>query len=340
MKKQFLLFILAIFASIQIFAQDGPPSCTGDALKPSVGQQYAYTVTVPNTLGFTGIGTYDWWVTQDPNLLTGTVKPNNVDFVASGVYNVATAGQTSVNITWNGSAIGTGNYYVVIRYREANSGLSGCNPDNVKVFLVTPQNTFWLKIANALDATGATGGDAVCAADVSSAIVNPTTSQVEYLYGVTTHYVKISANGYTGNWDAKLKLGALISDMQFTSVTWSAGTASGTFTGPTAGGDWTSATQLPSENTYDATSSSWGTGKEIILTITITHNHHQGLADLPFTVAIDGSFAVGATTYNDLGEGVCVDEIAYADIITQTLKARPTLNATTPTFALEPLTQP
>lgn len=348
MKKQLLILVLALFAVAQSFGQTpfDPPSCEGDANHPSVGQQYAYTVSITPYNGYTGVGTFDWWVTQDLNLLTGAVEPNNVDFVATGFYNTPTAGQTTVNITWNGSALGTGNYYIVIRYREPNTTLAGCSPDNIKVFLVTPQNTFWLRIANALDATGVAGGDEVCAADVSSAIiVDPLDpGEVEYLYGTTTHYVKISANGYTGNWDATLQLGALISDMEYTSVTWAAGATTGTFTGPAAGGNWTSATQLPSLNTWDG--STWGLGQEIILTITITHNHHQGLADLDFTVAIDGSYSAGtpAVTYNDMSGGddgtQCIPEAAFADLTTQTLKARPTMNAVTPAFIPDPTTQP
>lgn len=352
MKKQILILVLAIFAVSQSFGQTpfDPPSCAGDANHPGAGQTYAYTVVVPATPGYTGAGTYDWWVTQDANLLSGAVVPNNTDFVATGTYNAPTAGQTTVNITWNGAALGNGNYYVVIRYRETNNSLAGCSPDNIKVFLVTPQNTFWLRIANALDATGATGGDEVCAADVSSAmIVDPLDpGEIEYLYGVTTHYVKISANGYTGNWDATLQLGALISDMEYTSVSWDAGAAgSGTFTGPAAGGAWTSATQLPSLNTWDPGTSEWGLGQEIILTITITHNHHQGLSDLDFTMAIDGSYTLGspAVTYDDLSDanGPCTTETAFADITTQTIKARPTLNAAptpAPQFIPEPTTQP
>ncbi|HLO91175.1 MAG TPA: hypothetical protein VK172_08430 [Lentimicrobium sp.] len=350
MKKQLLVLVFVLFASVVTFAQNtpfDPPTCTPDANHPGAGQQYAYTVAVPVTPGYTGGGTFDWWVTQDVNLLTGAVEPNGGDFIASGVYNTPTAGQTTVNITWNSSALGNGNYYVVIRYRETNTGLAGCSPDNVKVFLVTPQNTFWLRIANALDNTGAAGGDNVCAADVSSAIiVDPLDpGEVEYLYGVTTHYVKISANGYTGSWDATLRLGALTADMEYTSVTWTSGASNGTFTGPAAGGDWTSATQLPSLNTWDPATSTWGLGQEIILTITITHNHHQGLTDLAFTMAIDGSFTLGtpAVTYDDMSNvnGDCTPETAFADVTTQTLKARPTLNPVTPaSFIPDPTTQP
>ena len=349
MKKQLLFLVLALF-SITSFAQNtpyDPPSCDADANHPGAGQTYAYTVTVPNdNPDYNGDGTFDWWITQELDLLNGTVETPGTEFViASGVYNVPTTGQTSISVTWNGSALGQGNYYLVIRYRETNGGLTGCSPDNMKVFLVTPQNTFWLRIENALDATGAAGGDEVCAADVSSAIIidplDP--SEVEYLYGVTTHYVKITANGYTGNWDASLDLGALISDMEYTSVSWSSGASSGTFTGAGTGGLWTSATQLPSINTYDPLTNTWGIGQEIILTITITHNHHQGLEDLDFTVAVDGTYTpvTGGSSYDDLTGGSCTAEGEFADLTTQTLKARPGLNPVTPaSFIPDPTTQP
>lgn len=350
MKKQIftlVLFVMATFASVNVFGQANlPPTCIGDALHPSIGQQYAYTVTIPNTYaGYNGDGTFQWWVTQDVALLTGAVEPDGTDFkfLASGVYNLATASTPTVNITWNSTALGKGNYYLVTKYVETNtSGTAGCASNNVKVTLITPRNTFWLKIENAADNAGAVGGNEVCAPNVSSAIINTTTDPgaVEYLYGVSTHYVKISANGYTGNFVPTLQLGSLIGDAEYTSVTWTSGAASGIFTGTATGGVWNSNNPMPSLNTYNAATNTWGDGQVIIVTIQITHNHHQGLTDMPVAIAIDGTFASGATTMNDIAGGACTDEAAYADATTQILRARPGINASAPAFIPEPTTQP
>jgi len=349
MKKQIFILVLlvvAVFANVNVFGQANlPPTCLGDPLHPSVGQQYAYTVTVPATPGFTGIGTYQWWVTQDVNLLTGAVEPNGTDFnyVVAGTYNVATAGIPNVNITWNSTALGTGNYYLVVKYAETNTTGGTCLSNNVKVMLITPQNTFWLKIENASTAAGAAGGNIVCTPDVLSATINTTTDPgaVEYLYGVSTHYVKVSANGYTGNFIPTLRLGTLLGDAAYTLVTWTSGTSSGTFTESATPGIWTSNNPMPSLNTYDAATTNWGTGQEIIVTIQITHNHHQGLTDMPVAIAIDGTYLAGATPYNDKTGGSCADETAYADAVTQTVKARPTITEVAPsTLVPDPTTLP
>lgn len=349
---------MAFFAVTNVFGQPNlPPSCLGDPNHPSVGQQYAYTVSIPSTYtGYNGDGTFNWWVTQDVALLTGAVEPHGIDFtfLASGVYNVATAATPTVNITWNSTALGKGNYYLVIKYIETNTNSTltvPCASDNVKVILITPQNTFWLKIENVADATGTAGGNEVCAPNVFSAtitsIVDP--GAVEYRYGVSTHYVKVSANGYTGNFTPTLQLGVLLGDAEYTTVTWAAGATTGTFTGAATGGVWTSATAMPSLNTYNPGDpaalptpipASWGNGQEIFITIVITHNHHQGLTDMPVAIAIDGSYMAGLTAMNDKTGGACTDEAAYADAVTQIVRARPGVNSVVPAFIPDPTTQP
>lgn len=355
MKKQILILVVAIFASVVAFAQpSNPPSCLGDPLHPSVGQQYAYTVSIPTLYtGYNGDGTYKWWVTQDVDLITGAVATDGTDFkfLASGVYNTATAATPTVNITWNSTALGKGNYYLVIQYVETNTNATiSCPTNNYKVMLITPQNTFWLKIENVLNAAGAAGGDEVCSPGVLTATITNTTDPgaVEYIYGKTTHFVKISANGYTGDFTPSLKLGDLLGDAEYTSVTWASGAKTGTFTESATAGIWTSSSAMPSLNTYNpgdptgtpVVPASWGTGQEIIVTIEITHNHHQGLIDMPITIAIDGSYDSGGTAMNDKKGGTtCDDEAEYADTTTQTVRARPGINAVAPAFVPDPTTQ-
>lgn len=371
MKKQLLILILAIFAVSQSFGQTpfDPPACEGDALHPAIGQQYAYTVTIPlGYTGYNGDGTFQWWVTQDVNLLAGAVEPNAIDFTASGtaafVYNTPGVGEPTINVIWNGTAIGTGNYYLIVRYRETNTNATGtCGPDNIKVFLITPQNTFWLRIENVADATGADGGDEHCAPDVLGArivdINDP--GEVEYFYGNTDHYLKVSANGYTGNFDGLLRLPALPDGMGYGTITWTSTSnpigGSFPFTTPatdTLGGVDLEAV-LPSVNTYDPgdptavppVPPSWGTGEEIIIHVPIHHNHNETLIDRSLTFAFDGSFTVGTTpeevTYDDMSGGAdglqCITEAAFADAATTVLRARPGINAVTPAFVPDPSTE-
>jgi hypothetical protein len=82
----------------------------------AVGVQYTYEVAIPNTGGYTGNGTFDWYVMDQGqlDLLTGIHIPAaNTEFVASGWYDVATAGQETIDITWTGQ-----NIAVTCKYKQ------------------------------------------------------------------------------------------------------------------------------------------------------------------------------------------------------------------------------
>ncbi len=318
MKKQILILVLAIFASVQIFAQapHDPPTCTGSAATPAIGVDYIYEVTIPNDGGYTGAGTFDWYVmTQGQlNLLTGThIANNSGEFVASGHYDTPSAGQNTINITWTAAALATAQpYFLVVVYEETTV----CATNNMKVYRIEPMNTFWLAIDNVTTIQ--------CAAAVSGAVINTTTApgEVEYIYGQNTLTFTVTASGYTGNWDAELQLGGFAADQDLT-ISWSAASgATGTFTGAALNGVYTSAAQLPS----------LATGEVITFTILVDNNHFENLAGQTIDIAIDGSFTSGGTTFNDLSDvnGVCTPESAFADAVQQTISARPTITPVNP----------
>jgi hypothetical protein len=318
MKKSILILIMAIFASVQLLAQtpDDPPTCTGSAASPAVGVQYTYEVAIPNTGGYTGNGTFDWYVMDQGqlDLLTGIHIPAaNTEFVASGWYDVATAGQETIDITWTSVALATGQpYFLVVVYEEP----AVCATNNMKVYRIMPQNTFWLAMDNITTTQ--------CAAAISSAVINDTNDpgEVEYIYGTNTLEVLVTASGYTGNWDAQLQLGGFSLDQALT-VTWSAASGpSGTFTGAALNGIYTSATQLPS----------LAAGEDITITIVVANNHFENLAGQNIAIAIDGSYTSGATTFNDLSDvnGNCTPESIFADAETQIISARSTITPVNP----------
>jgi hypothetical protein len=350
MKKQILFLLVALFAVTAAFAQSGTPSdaptCVATALTPAAGEKYNYAATISGP-GFDGAGNFTWYVTQDVNLLTGAVVANDgTEIIASGagMYNAPIAGANNIDIIWTSAALATAKpYYLVVKYEQANSTATPtCTAQNLKVYRIVPMNTFWLRIENVADATGATGGDSQCAPDVIGAVVTEgATPTVEYTYGQSVLYVKISATGYVGDWTPTLRIAGLVNDQAISAagITWTSGAATGTFTGSGSNGDYTSNNPMPSTMAVAPAT----TGTEIIVTIPIDNLHHEALADQTITVAIDGSYTSGATTFNDLSNvnGDCTAETAFADATDQTIKARPTVSPVAPsTFVPEPTTLP
>lgn len=353
MKKQIFFLMMVLFA-ISISTVVGqtpfdPPTCTATPMSPAPGEQYNYQVTIAGP-GYAGMGNYRWYVTSDVNLITGAVIPNDgTIFTASGAgsYNLLAGGAGTIDIIWTSAALAAAiPYYLVIRYEEPNSTATPtCNAMNMKVYRIIPMNAFWLRIESVADALGTAGGVEQCAANVSSAIVTEGASPtVEYLYGQNILYVKISATGYTGNWDPQLQLAGLMPDQAIGAggITWASGAASGTFTCaacPGGNGIYTSSNPMPSTVAVPPSI----TGTEIIVTIPIDNMHHQGLADQTIAVSIDGTYTSGASIFNDLSNvnGNCTPESAFADLVNKIIKARPTVNPVVPnTFVPEPLTQP
>jgi len=375
MKKQILFLsflVLAVLASVtNSYGQiKNPnirvweaPECTATPLAPAAGELYSYTVEIPNTYaGYDGSGTFNWWVTQATNLLSaGDIITPGVDFSvdASGsVYNNTTGGAATIKIEWTAAAIASGQpYYLVVQYAEENTDMAaGCTVDNIKVYKIEPQNTFWLDInptANATgtipDLTGLTSWD-ICAPNVSGAAIQAD-GTVKYTYGISTLYAVITAGGYDGQWDAILKLNGFQDNQDIVSVSWAdlgSGGTSGTFTADILNSTAT-------DSLFTASLPSTVSPTNILVTIVVNNNQYEGLVDRVINIAIDGSYSttVGATTTvfndksdwtdtdNDGGVDACVDEDSYADYINETLKARPGVNPApaTGTFVSDPTTR-
>jgi hypothetical protein len=264
-------------------------------------------------------GTFDWYVmTQGQvDLINGTHIANGTvvtdQFIASGHYDVATAGANTIGITWNGAALATGlPYFLVVVYSDPTAT---CATNNIKVYRVEPQNTFWLAVSSSTYTQ--------CAPNVSAATLNAAGDQVEYLYGQNTIVVTAVASGYTGNWDAQLDIDGF-SDDQSIVVSW-AGSSGGSGTFTPAG---------TINGIYDATLPSVVDGETITITIVVTNNHFEGLADQTIPIALNGSYTSGTSTFYDLWAGVdgdaCLPDPGFSDVVTHTISARPTVNPVNP----------
>jgi hypothetical protein len=313
MKKQLLIIILIVLSGLT--AAYGQP-CTSGPLNPAAGNPYTYTVTVNDPPFNHTTGLYTWYVTKNVDLLNaGSIIPNNGgEIIASGWYNVATAGSANIQITWTAQAIINGQsspYYLVIKFAGSNNGI--CDAMNMKVWQVTPINKFLLAI-NVFNGT-----DKYCAAVVSSATVTPGANPtVNYQYGINTLYARVMPKNYTGNWIPSFKIDGLDPTQTLSSVTWSNDSL---FTSPhstTIAGNVATSTD-PHVSAFDGSA-------KLYLKVDIDNHSFEALADLAITIGVDGVINVGNTTLNDVkSETDCTQEVPFGKTLNQTIKARPTI---------------
>ena len=291
MKKQILILVflvLATFASIT-------KSYGQNELTPSPGTDYTYGVTLSG--GLTG-PTYLWYVTQNVDVKNGFKEP------AGGTYFSmisADMTSTSVKLNWKPAAA-TKTFYLVIYVTGVNTA-SGttCSAQNMKVYEIKPVNRFVLTptLANA-DGSVNTKNQ-ICAPDISSALVTAATSKVAILYGTTTLYYKIHAEGMDGNWKPSIQLSALGGSLQeYTSVKWAdfTGTtvnALAPFSG-TALSTVTSGTGMIHSGNVPVTVG----GKDYLVEITIDNQGFENLLGQTITLGIDGFLAPDYITTSDV----------------------------------------
>jgi len=353
MKKQIsLILILTAFTTTYTLGQINTvgdvsvkPACTGTESTPATdGTQYIYKVTIPpGTPNFTGSGTYDWYVTQNTDLLAGPIiADGGPDFTASGGYNGETGNANQIGISWSSTSVKNGKpYYLVIKYNESVPLLDPCNRPNIRVYRIMPKNSFWLRMESAISDGTSELTYTYCPSPISSAIYTEASSSVEYKYGTKAIYALITAGGYNGNWNASLQLSNLIAGQTIASIDWKILTdplqPTGSFTAPAAsivyGG-----VNVPS-GVWTGTLPATITDTQILVTINLDNNFHQGLDDQPIKIAIDGTITTGVGFLDDLSDvnGACTSEDAFADYVISTVKARPGITPVTPaTFANAP----
>ena len=333
MKKQlFLSVILALFAGISTLNAQ----CVGNGFNPSAGTLYLYNVTIAGS-GYGGAGSYDWYVTQNVDLLNAgaiialpstlfTVDPANSSYHASGVTS------NQIGLTWTAAAVSSATpFFLVLRYSEANSnGVPGCSAENIRVWQINPINTFLLAITGATSTGDPFANANQCAAPLTGAVVTPgAPSTVAYTYGMNTLFYRVVASGTSGTWVPSVMIPALLGLSQnYAAVEWSANMAgTGPWTaftgaaGNTAGGQFVSPTS--------ATITDPVAGTPILIRIQIANVNWETLASQPVLVGIDGFLPTGMSDIWG-GTGPVPDPCAQADpfakTATYTVLARPTVN--------------
>jgi hypothetical protein len=348
MKKQlFVILLLAIFAGISsVNAQ-----CVSDGFKPAVGIPYTYDVTVTGP-GYTGVGDYDWYITQNVNILDvpSIIPETNVFFTVdeatpgySDYHDAAGSTSNQINIRWTPAAVSSLTpFYLVLRYSEDNStSVPTCASENIRVWQIDPINTFLLAIEGATNAGAAFANAEQCAAPVTGAVITPNAdpalASVEYTYGENAIFYRVTGSGILGDWKPSLRIPALAGlGQNYIAVEWNQDiTGAGPWhsfnvpAGNTAGGDFVS--------TDDANITDAIAGTPILIRVRIDNANFETLADQPVLVGIDGYLP---TTYTEsdiiggVGPNACDPEVAFGKQATYTILGRPTINpgATMPTF--------
>jgi hypothetical protein len=366
MKKQLLTLIVAIFA-ITFTTAYGQVTCPvprpvdvtclpNDALHPMAGTPYTYTVDVPTP---PGTKAYTWFVTQDVNFITAGVLTANretnpgLHIAAAGVgYNNPPASNT-LSITWKSFVYDAANPVFVVIEVKPTTGCTASN--NLKVYKIMPINAFTLDIAN----IGAdkhtvspyeTNIDR-CLSKVVGSMYDPADDKVKMDFGADTLYYVVTAANFSTSWKPSLKVNAIDPLETITSVEWfrptdvTFGTPEAM---PLAAGIYTATNPVL---VLDPSGTVGSAGECIVIRAIVDHtngaNMYEGLADETVTIAVDGKTQLAlATPLGDIhfsstiGIGSECGQVDGFDndIATQILKARPAINAVTPTPFL--LTKP
>jgi hypothetical protein len=316
MKKQFLvlaLVLVAFMASVTIslgqavkWSDPRPFTCEDDALHPIAGKLYTYEAE-----GLPSGGTWRFWATRDPNFITDnagtpvfnsgtalTVTDGQLLF-ASPDYNIdvldiAANTDGSIQLRWSSTILAATEYrvtptFVVAYYVDAN----GCT-DNIKVWELDPMNGFIVDIiaididdpAASRDAYDPTTPPEVCVDNIESAIYQA--GAMVYDYGDNYLYFEFIAANFTDHWVPTFALTGIAGSQVVTSYeytyatpdTWDAST-------------WTSFSFRCYSNSPAASVTDITLGVSIFVRVLIDHNQFEHLADVTYTMTLDGQNADG-----------------------------------------------
>lgn len=297
-------------------------SATANPLNPVPGTEYTYEVTV-NPTG----GQYHWFVTTDPNFMSGGVLTTNIEqtsgniILAAGTgYNDPSTGASTQNITWQG-APATGDVFLVIHY-TAPAG-SGCENDNLKVYKINILNNFAIDVytisadGGANTALGSTTNSTldVCAPKVQGAKYE--NDKMVYDYGTTYLYYVIAAGNFMDSWNLQFKIETTLDPAQVMKVDWSNDGTTG----------WTTLTAASDVYSISDIAGNAGFNQDdcIVVRVEITNNTFESLADQTVKLVADATSA----GKNDVATD-CNEAAEFAKGAIQTIKPRPTVtNGTT-----------
>lgn len=246
-----------------------------------------------------------------------------------------------------------------------------CTINNIKIYQILPQHAFTLDIDNLTDAgvnhtpgdsiTGANYGDNldVCISNIVSATFDAANLEVDYDFGADTLYYEVVAANWYDRWQLSVQITGVARDSNQTAkIDW----AYAPVTRPIGNYNalsWTLVVTSADNSTpytcpdliapQNGTGAVGPAGESIIVRVILDHgNQFDGIYDLPINLAVNGVLAVNDGSGNYVpGNPLIVGDIHFTtggtppacpwfdmfanDISLQTLKARPNINAVTPT---------
>jgi hypothetical protein len=351
-------------------APRGITCLSADALHPVAGQAYNYTITVPNPVAGTKnvlwFVTQDVnFITSGSLTLNREAVNGNLLAAAGAGYGVSTAGQFTMSLTWKNITYNPANPIFVVMNVINDDG--SCSPNNLKVYQILPQNTFTLDIANINEVGTTLGLDYglninECISNIVSAAYNIGTQRVEYDYGADTLMYEVVAANWTGQWKPSVQLTG-IDPNETVTVQWSdvrAFTTVHPMAGSAVGTGATPAVYTSADNVTPITPGNPAVGPagesifiRVILDHTVAPLMYEGLTDESIALAVDGVIYSETVPGNNTWTVPGLGDVHYAntqltagppptcsplvvdlfdnDIATQTVKARPEVNASSPT---------
>lgn len=318
-------------------------ACTDSPLSPIAGKEYTYSVAISG-LSFTPAnGTYIWYVTSNPSIITNSalnignaiVPAANTIIVSSGYTYAGTGGvgQLEIKLTWSAEAIAAATaatptrFYLVIHNSNDNTaGAANCNVMNTHAWDIMPINLFNITIENVTADGTLKPLIEECVAPILTATINPNTiptpSTMTYDYGENALYFKLTAFNFTTSWTPSIVFSG-ITGSTISSAEWS---RNSTFTGANpltlASGAYSAVIPATSPNT--------SAGEAIFVKFIVDHAAYETLVRNDIVITVNGKdFA----NNDDVNPTNCVVS-PTDDQVTQTLLPRPTVTPTPAPFIL------
>jgi len=356
MKKQIFILVFALFTlgMTNTYGQLTPRKVTcltPDALHPIPGNPFTYQIEVPSTpSGGTAWSSlnYTWYVTQDqefiklvsgvPTLTDATLRQKGDGTglllkTTDANYNNALSTSNSISLTWKSFYYNpTVPIFVVISVVGNNTV---CNPSNLKVFKIEPQNAFTLDIDNLTEIgnqhtqpiwtagilTGGNYGDnySQCISPIQSAKYVEAQGGVVYDFGNNILMYEVVASNWYTSWRPSFTLKGVdpletitvqyTTDANFATAAWVTMT-------PSAAHSTTTATVLTYTTTASVVASAAvlagsgfvdDAGESIYVRVTLDHSDgssssYEGLSDEKIDLAVDGltNLAVAGSEIGDV----------------------------------------
>jgi hypothetical protein len=344
MKKQILLLVMVFLTATTAFGQmikgsdPQPLSCTPGPFTPMAGVPYDYSATVTPANG-----NFTWWATKDYDFIktTGGVTTNNLaaklnvgtDLIAASPnYGNTVQNANTVNITWD-SGILAGTTDLSPTFVVVQNDATGTNcANNLKVYQIKPLNGFTVDIKNMNQAKAPLGYAvpySLCVSNIESARYSGGAIVTDY--GTNVMYFEVVAANFTGSYTPSFRISGLQAGQSVTSLELYTDAAMAT---PAIGTTLAAGVYSPaSPIAVDGSVTNTSTGVSLYVKLTIANGTYETLTDNAVTLAVNGMNAVGE---KDVVNTDCATQTDFEDTATQTLTARPTIQAVAPGVFVTP----